>query len=278
MTVQTIDLYENYNIPRNDVSGGYITVYARAESKEVKPRIRPAMLVIPGGGYSMLSDRESEPVALKYLDKGFTSFVLSYSVNAKYPTPLTEAMLAIRYIRENADKYGIDKNKVCAVGFSAGGHLAGLLATVKSDEARSVNKSMNDIMPNAVILSYPVVTMGEYTHNGTREVITSGDKTLYEKLSVEKRVDKNSRPAFIWHTCEDDCVAVENSLLLAEAYRRNKVPFALHVFEHGGHGLALCDGETNDFTAERRRLYDVGKWFELSIDWLNSRGIKVTVK
>ena len=132
MTVQTINLYENYNILRKDASGGY----------------------------TMLSDRESESVALKYLDKGFTSFALSYSVNAKYPTPLTEAMLAVRYIRDNADKYGIDKNKVCAIGFSAGGHLAGLLATVKPDEVQHINKSMNDVMPNAVILSYPVVTMG----------------------------------------------------------------------------------------------------------------------
>lgn len=278
MTVHTIDLYKHFNVPRVDANGGYLTVYARAESKELNPRIRSAMLVIPGGGYSILSDRESEPIALRYLNKGFVSFVLSYSVNAKYPTPLIEAMLAVRYIRENADKYSIDKNKICAIGFSAGGHLAGLLATVKQTEADMVNVTVSDVKPNAAILSYPVITLGEHTHEVTRDTIIGKDKTLTGKLSVEKRIDINSSPLFIWHSCEDDCVPVENSLLLVNACRKNGVTFALHIFEHGGHGLALCDGETNDFTAEQQHLYNVGKWFELSIDWLNSHGFNVIVK
>lgn len=278
MTVQTVDLYEYFNIPRGNANGGYLTVYARTESKEIKTRIRPAILVIPGGGYSIVSDRESEPVALKYIDSGFVSFVLSYSVQTLYPTPLVEAMLAVMYIRDNAERYSIDKNKVCAIGFSAGGHLAGLLSTVKSCEAHLINKSIKDIMPNVAVLCYPVVTMGAFTEKGTRKVITGEDASLYDKLSVEKRVDDNSAPAFIWHTFEDNCVPVENSLMLAQAYRNNRVPVAMHIFEHGGHGLSLADEEVRDFTEEQQNLDEVGKWFDLSVDWLRAKGFKVIVK
>lgn len=272
MNCEVVDIYDYYKIERCGAKGAYLTVYARTESAELKKRARPAILIIPGGGYGMLSDREGEPVALKYLNNGFCPFVLSYSIKTAYPAPLLEAMLAVRYIRENAEEYGIDKNKVSVIGFSAGGHLAGLLATLKEDEAELVGKTPDKIKPDAVILSYPVATMGEYTHGGTRCHITGGDKTLYDRLSLEKRVDKNAVPAFIWHTYEDNCVPVENSLMLAAAYRNANAPFALHIFEHGWHGLSLADGETNDFNEEQNHLYNVGKWFELSLDWLKARG------
>ncbi|MBD5131776.1 MAG: alpha/beta hydrolase [Clostridiales bacterium] len=278
MNIETIDLYKYSDKDRGNANGGYLTVYARTESKEIKTRKRPAILVIPGGGYSIVSDREGEPVALKYIDSGFVSFVLSYSVQTPYPTPLVEAMLAVMYIRDNADKYCIDKKKVCAIGFSAGGHLAGLLATVKPSEASMVNNDIAYVIPDAVILSYPVVTMGEYTHEGTRSVITGGDEMLRKNLSIDKRVDKNAVPAFIWHTYNDNCVPVENSLMLAQAYRKNKIPFALHIFEHGGHGLSLADDEVCDFTEHQQNLYKVGKWFDLSVDWLRAKGFKVIVK
>ena len=278
MNIETIDLYKYFGKVRGNANGGYLTVYARTESNGIKTRIRPAMLVIPGGGYSMVSDREGEPVALKYIDSGFVSFVLSYSVQTPYPTPLVEAMLAVMYIRDNAEKYSVDKNKVCAIGFSAGGHLAGLLSTVKSREAHIINKSIKDIMPNGAVLCYPVVTMGAFAEKGTRKVITGEDASLYEELSVEKRVDDNSAPAFIWHTFEDNCVPVENSLMLAQAYRNNKAPFAMHIFEHGGHGLSLADEEVCDFTEDQQNLYKVGKWFDLSVDWLRAKGFEVIVK
>lgn len=270
MVYKVIDLYDYYKIDRGGANGGYLTVYSRTESAELKKRVRTAMLVIPGGGYNMISDREGEPVALKFLDSGFVSFVLTYSVKTKYPTPLKEAMLAMEYIRNNAERYGI--GKVCAAGFSAGGHLAGLLATVKADEAALIGKTSDKIKPDAVILSYPVATMGGYTHSDTRRNITGGEAALYDKLSVEKRVDGETSPAFIWHTFEDNCVPVENSLMLASAYREAGVPCAVHIFEHGWHGLSLADGETCDFTQEQNHLHKVGKWFDLSLDWLRSRG------
>lgn len=277
MTYEVIDLYKNYKIDRCGANGGYLAVYVRTDSVEIKKRVHPAMLVIPGGAYNMLSDREGEPVAMKYLNNGFCSFVLSYSTKTKYPVPLIEAMLAMLFIRDNAGKYNIDKNQVCAIGFSAGGHLAGLLSTVKEDEAALIGKTIKQIKPDATILAYPVVTTGEYTHACTRDNITGKELALYDKLSVEKRVDKNASPAFILHTFEDKGVPAENSLLLATAYRRANVPFALHIFEHGGHGLSLSNDEVCDFTEAQKNLYFIGKWFELSIDWFKSRGIKMKV-
>lgn len=277
MIYEVIDLYDYNKIDRGGTNGGYLTVYARTESAEMKKRIRPAMLIIPGGAYNMISDRGGEPVAMKYLNNGFCAFTLSYSTKTKYPVPLTEAMLAISFIRDNAEKYNIDHNKVCVIGFSAGGHLAGLLSTVKEDEAAFIGKASEQVKPDAAILSYPVVTMGEYTHGGTRSNITGEEVALYGKLSIEKRIDKTTSPAFIWHTFEDKCVPVENSLMLASAYKKANVPFALHIFEHGGHGLSLSNDETCDFTEEQKHLYSVGKWFELSIDWLKARGMKTKV-
>lgn len=263
METETVDLYAHYKIERKEAKGGYLTVYAKSE-----PRMRPAMLVLPGGAYWWISEGEAEPVAIKYGEAGFATFVLSYSVYTAYPAPLIEAMLAMRFIRDTAVKYHVDKDKVCAIGFSAGGHLTGMLATVKNTEAQQIDAGAEQVRPNAVIMSYPVVTLGEYTHEGTRDVITGGDKDLIEKLSIEKRVDKNSAPAFIWHTYNDTAVPTENALMLAGVYRKNNVPFALHIFEHGWHGLALCN--VNDCPEEKTLLRKVGKWFDLSVDWLKS--------
>lgn len=275
MILEKIDLYDYFKVDRSGVKGGELTVLCRAQSGELKRKLRPAVLVIPGGGYGFLSDREGEPVAIKFLEEGYCSFVLSYSINTPYPAPLNEALMAVAYIRQNAKQYGIDKDKVVAIGFSAGGHLTGLLATATDEETKVCRVSCK---PNAVILSYPVVTMGALTHEGTRDVISDKRRLSLDSLSIEKRVDKNAVPAFIWHTFEDDCVPMENSLMLANAYKGAKVPFALHIFEKGWHGLSLANRETSDENPWDIELNYVGKWFELAIDWLKARGIKVTVK
>lgn len=276
MINKQIDLYQYFKKERNGATGGFLSVYACTESKELKRRIHPCALIIPGGGYSVLSDRESEPVALKFLNEGYVPFVLSYSLKTKYPIPLNEVMLAMAYIRSNANEYNVDKDNVCVVGFSAGGHLAGLLATATNEEVDQINMREEMIKPNAVILSYPVVTMGKFTHSDSRRIICGGDKMLYDKLSVEKRVEQSTPPTFIWHTAEDDCVSVENSLLLSNACATLNVPFALHIFEKGWHGLATCEIETNE-TAGHSFFKDNAKWFNLSVDWLKSRGFEVKI-
>ncbi len=278
MINEKIDLYEYFGMPHVN-KGGYLQTFVPHKSSELEPKLRPVMLVIPGGAYKMLSEREGEPVALKFMANGYSSFVLEYSIETPYPVPLLEACMAVIYIRENAEKYSVDAAHVGAVGFSAGGHLAGMLANIYDE------KEIVDILGkraalarlDAVILSYPVVTLYESTHGDTRSVITGGDAKLRDKLSIEKRVNKNSVPAFIWHTVEDDCVPVENSMLLAEAYKKANVPFALHLFEKGWHGLSICSAETHNQTENDEYLAHVGKWFYLAVDWLASRGFCVSV-
>ncbi len=278
MITERIDLYDYFNMPRKNVTGGYLEVYVRTPSKEINRKSRPAILIFPGGGYEFLSDREGEPVALAFLSKGYSAFVLNYSLNTSYPIPLNEAFMAVAYIRENAERYCVNPDKIAAIGFSAGGHLAGLLATATAEEVKSV-PICPAVLPNAVILSYPVVTMGEYTHEGSRRVISDRAKISYEMLSVEKRVTKDSIPAFIWHTVEDNCVPLENSLMLAEAYRRAGVPFSMIVFEKGWHGMSLCNEETDNRDECDLKNSFIGKWFELAIDWLSSRNFSmITLK
>ncbi len=272
MINEIIDLYAYFNVDRNGVSGGYLTVYVRTESKEISKCSRPAMLVFPGGGYSFISDREGEPIALKFVEKGFSSFVLSYSVQTKYPIPLYEAEMAVLYIKEQFEKYNVDRQKICAIGFSSGGHLAGLLATIKENEV-SPNRRIADVALDAVIFAYAVMSLEEFTDIETRDIITGGDINLRKQLSIMNRVDQNTAPAFVWSTLEDSAVPVENFLMLANSYRKNKVPFSLLIFENGYHGLSLADDEVCRFSQEEKNLRSVSKWVDLACDWLISRGI-----
>lgn len=277
MTIERIDLYEYFNIERPVGAAGYLQTYVPFAITEIKPKLRPAMLVLAGGGYQMVSQREKEIVAVKYVSNGYSAFTLDYSINTAYPTPLIEACMAVIYIRQNAAKYNVDVDHVAAIGFSAGGHLAAMLANIYDE--KEVLEVLGDktclAKLDAVVLSYAVVTMKELTHGGSRNVITGGNPELITRLSVEDRVTKNSSPAFIWHVFEDDCVSVKNSLLLANAYQQAGVPFSLHIFEKGWHGVSVCSDDTENNHDIVEKLVPVAKWFDLSLDWLKARGFAV---
>lgn len=230
-----------------------LVTYIRYNSKELNNGPRPAMLVLPGGGYGFLSDREAEPIAVAFLAKGFNAFILNYSVNemaANY-NPVCEAALAIKHIRENAEKYNIDPHKIFVVGFSAGGHLACSAGTLwnceKVREALGADAPEGIARPDGMILSYPVITAFEHCHPGSiYNVCGTNTPTDEQKkqFSLEYQVDSSTSPAFIWHTFEDTLVPVQNSLLLALALKKNNVPFELHVYPRGPHGLALANEDT----------------------------------
>lgn len=279
MIHETIDLYAYFHLPREGKTGGRLTVYARGAFGEMPGRQRPAMLVIPGGGYFMVSDRENEPVALRFLSEGYSVFCLTYTVQTPYPTPLLEGAMAMAYIRENAKKYAVDSAHVAAIGFSAGGHLAGMLATLYADKEITRVLGTRNVRPDAVVLSYAVMTTGIKTHGGTADTISGGDPALREHLSLEKCVTKDSPPAFIWHTGSDGAVPVENALMAAQAYRSAGVPFELHIFEEGVHGLSVADIETAG-GGENDALVNVPvqSWLPLLFTWLKSRGFAVKIK
>ena len=272
MKVEKIDLYAYFNISRPDGGAGYLTNYLLDPVYD--NRIRPAMLVIPGGGYGHVSPREGEPIAMQYLKEGFHAFCLDYSIAPMvcYPAPLIEVCMAMVYIRENAKTFGVDASHVSAVGFSAGGHLLGMLSNMYNDEEVVLalgKERVNLVRPDAVIFSYPVISALDHPHIGSFKNLTGGKEELYEKLSIERRVSENSPPAFIWSTVDDETVPSENALMLALAYKKVGVPFELHVFENGRHGLAVCTKETGCINEP------VKEWIKLSVTWLKARGFEV---
>ncbi len=274
MICEKVDLYRYFNLERGEKKGGYLQTYVPHSTFELRPKIRPAVLVIPGGGYQMVSEREGEPVAFKFMLDDYCAFVLEYSVKTKYPAPLLEACLAVIYIRENAEKFHADPEKIAGIGFSAGGHLLGMLANCYSEKeiVEFLGERTSRAYLNAAIYSYAVITTGEKTHRETCETITGGDPQLKERLSIEKRIAENSPPAYIWHTLGDNVVPVENALLLAEAYRKARVPFEICLFEHGGHGLSVCSQETSNPNDEQPFFPHIAKWYELAKGWLALHG------
>ncbi|MDE7242614.1 MAG: alpha/beta hydrolase [Oscillospiraceae bacterium] len=207
---------------------------------------RPALIVCPGGGYERLSDREGEPVALRFAGLGYAVFILYYHTapQAHWPVPQRQLLAAIDHVRTNCGHYGIDPLAVIPMGFSAGGHLAGCAGTMwnRPEIYRSLKKKSPAFRPDGVILCYPVVTGGEHAHEESfRNLLGSRYDELAETVSLEKRVTKKSPPMFLWHTADDTSVPVENSLLLAKALKARGVDCELRVYPHGSHGQSLAD-------------------------------------
>jgi len=250
---------------------------AQGDGPEDKPCLTPYLLrgdgpfacivVCPGGGYEGRAPHEGAPVA-EWLNRiGVSAVVLDYRVTPyRHPFPLGDAQRAIRTVRAHAAEWRIDPNRVGILGFSAGGHLAGaaaLLGAGQTDAADAVDRQPG--RPDAVVLGYPVITFGDKRHDGSMVNLIgrNPDETLRHRLSLENSVTRETPPVFLWATSDDEAVPVENSLLFAEALRRSGVPFALHIFPHGRHGLGLA-----------REDPVVGTWTTLCADWLRGIGFR----
>ncbi len=233
-------------------------------------QIRPAVLVIPGGGYDHVSSIEGERVALFYNSAGFHAFILDYCVAPhRHPLPIMNAAKSIELIRENAKEWSISSDKIAVCGFSAGGHLAASISTMWNDAEIFGNDEEKNLLhkPNVTILSYPVITCGEFAHKGSFINLSGSEEEneLWKKLSLEHRVDKNTPPAFIWHTCSDASVPVENSMLYASALRKFDIPFEVHIYPDGPHGMSRVSDETYWFVPKFTRKYP---WMDFSVEWL----------
>ncbi len=229
--------------------GVTLTAYLLDSSLDLSnAAVRPAVLVCPGGGYFFCSDREAEPVALSFLAEGYHAFVLRYSLkeDAAFPQPLNDAEEALEYIRYRAAEWGVDGGRVAVCGFSAGGHLAAALGV------------MGRVRPNAMILAYPCI-------------LDSMSPILAAPIpSLEKAVDAQTPPAFIFSTAADRLVPVENSLQFAVALDKAGVPFELHIFQSGEHGLSLAKPLTSN---GMRGMVDAdaAKWVGLCVAWLEKQ-------
>ncbi len=238
MITETISLQTNPNVT--------LTTYLLDASGEMpNASVRPAVLVFPGGGYRMCSDREAEPIAMAFLAQGYHAFILRYSLNenAPFPKPLQDAEEALELIRSKAEEWGVSQDKIAACGFSAGGHLAAALGT------------MGRVRPNALILGYPCI------------LDTISDVLAAPIPSLEKKVDGQTPPAFIFATANDALVPVSHSIQFAAALDQARIPFELHIFQDGAHGLSLAKPHTSSgfkFMVSP----EVARWMELCAAWL----------
>lgn len=230
---------------------------------------RPTVLVLPGGGYCFLSERESEPIAMKYLARGFNVCVLYYAVRPNvFPVALLEALTAIKYIRDNSERFFADPDRIFVCGFSAGGHLTASVGTLWHEkESVKYFGDTEAVKPNGLILSYPVITGKKNAHRGSFDALIGekeGKEGLIEYLSLENRVSEKTPPCFIWHTFEDTCVPCENPLIFSLELRKYNIPFELHIFENGNHGLATANLITNEKDFPLRTQ----GWIDMSADWI----------
>ncbi len=205
-----------------------------------------AIVIFPGGGYGGLADYEGKGYAEWFNQQGIAGFVVKYrlgSAGYRHPVMLWDAARALRLVRARSADWKIDAHRIGVIGSSAGGHLASTILTHfdsgKSDAEDPVERQSS--RPDLGILCYPVITMGTNTHWGSRQNLLGPDPSpeLIDYLSSEKQVTPQTPPCFIWHTWEDPVVKVENSLDFAIALRKAGVHFDLHIYEKGGHGLAL---------------------------------------
>jgi acetyl esterase/lipase len=207
-----------------------------------------AMVICPGGGYAHLAAHEGPNYALWLNQQGITCFVLKYrlgSHNYHYPIEFEDVTRALRWARFHAGDYHIDPHHIGVMGSSAGGHLASTLLT----HFDSGNPKADDLIdrqssrPDLGILCYAVITMGEYTHQGSRDNLLGKNPSadLVKLLSNQLQVTSNTPPCFLWCTYEDPVVPMENTMMFADALRKHHVPFALHIYEKGGHGMGLQD-------------------------------------
>lgn len=236
-----------------------------------------AVVICPGGGYGMLAaEHEGKEVAEWLNSLGVAGVVLKYRLSPRYrhPVPLDDARRAIRTVRSRAKEWGLDPGRVGVMGFSAGGHLASTLATHfrgPDAEPKEPIDGLSD-RPDLAILVYPVISFtADFAHKGSARNLLGPDATPEQltALSNETRVTDQTPPTFLAHTLADAGVPMENSLAFAMALRKHKVPFELHVFEKGPHGLGLGTG-TKRFNVPPEPSFEA--WPVLCATWLKGRG------
>ena len=296
MNTEKIYLYDD----RKDVT---LTAYILQDSPELFKGPRPAVLICPGGGYFSCSDREAEPIALKFLGMGYQAFVLRYSTylsggmvfpdlskplppkpETAYPKPMIEIGMAMKIITDRAEEWKVEPSKIALCGFSAGAHNAAMYSVYwNAPVITGAVEAGDGLRPSATILGY---TLSDYmlmkdaamapfdkaffgasntAYLGTSE--PSDD--LLKEVSPALQVSENTPPMFLWATSKDNLVPVQQSLVMAKGLADHKLPFELHVFEDGQHGLSLATQATS--TAKTQVDKDAAQWIDLCEHWLAKR-------
>ena len=253
---------------------GNLYTYFLDSSIEMRPNEkRPVNLMCPGGGYEMTSDREAEPMAMQFLAMGYHVAILRYSVcPVRYPAALLQVAESVLYLKEHADEYHIDPEKIVVQGCSAGGHLAANYGIAWNSPFLTKLMGMeNDperLCVAGLLLCYPVITSGEKAHEESfRNLLGEQYEEKKEELSLENQVTPDTPPTFLWHTATDETVPVENSLYFFQACLQQGVSAELHIYPVGGHGLSLANEETcraNGIGVQK----ECQSWIGLAQTWL----------
>ena len=271
MDIKIVNLSELYGI------GGTATLkcFLHKGDGEMAPYNQnlPAMIAVPGGGYHFVSEREGDPVAVEFFNRHYNAFTLVYDIApaARYPLALTELACAVDYIKTHAEELHVDRKRVFAAGFSAGGHLVGCLANFyKNLPVSEANGKKLDAALTGIVLGYPVIMPG--SHGGSFENLL-GTKDMnapeVQALSLEKTVTPDNPPCFIWTTAEDTCVDPMATVMYTTALLKNKVTVESHIFPYGWHGSSV--GDERVFTAEQATNFvRVREWTDLAAKFLES--------
>lgn len=275
MRCEVIHLKETFPVLGENGRDPLLTAFLPYNMTEMKRQDwkRPCILICPGGGYGMVSQREGEPIALNLLPEGYNVFVLTYSVYPhRYPAQLRETAAAMELIYAHAEDWNCDTGRIAIMGFSAGAHLAAHYTNAyDTAEVRTAFPQSKGVQ--ASILCYPVITADpEYCHKGSFQNLIGHSYPLSNeeiaKFSCEQLVTEKTPPAFLWHTAADAVVPVNNSLLYAQALAKHHIPFGLHIYPAGHHGLSTADDQTN--SPLEPAVQSVRSWLPQLVVWLKN--------
>lgn len=255
-----------------------LTSYIQPKCSELPNQTAlPAVIIFPGGGYKVLSERESEPVAFSWLAKGYNVFILRYSIqeHAAFPQPMLDAFKAIAHVRKLHQHYNIHPDKIALLGFSAGGHLAASVGTLwnREEYQQLAGIEGQEHKPNALILAYPVITTDWMKLNieaNLKNILREkfDDPKMISTVTCHHNVGPHTPPTFLFHTTEDQSVPASDSLKFANALDEKGVPYELHIFQRGPHGISRANALTDDGTGLKIEP-EVQCWGDLCSAWLD---------
>lgn len=256
--IKECKLWEN-EIPayRDDAdTPNLVTAYIHDDAEK-----HPAMVIFPGGGYMKRVEHEATPIAEFYYENGFNAFIVHYRVSPNvHPAPLLDAQRAVKLVRFHAEEWGVDPERVFTIGFSAGGHLCGCVATM--DDICTVADDAIDRMdarPTGAILCYPVISSDPtIAHNDSFKCLLGDDyERLHERFSLDKNITEKTCPCFVFHSMTDGAVPVDNSLRMLQALRDHRISVEAFISSVGYHGVGLAKG-----------IPGCERWPALTLDWL----------